>query len=202
MGQGRLYTVVAALHSDHHPQVQCTYFSEVEEAHSNVADVMDESWAYMLIAESMTTIIDLRTLKPSRPSSTVFKINSPLRSQCTVCLSFIQVTLWLFCVLALTHVVLYDYSCFCHLAYTSAKPAPPPGGRGWPQRLSAQHKRLPRSGHHDFCFMKLKCHFSWGCPPLWYQLSFYLIILTFSSDRDTPGRCHAPWHWLVWGLCN
>ena len=40
---GRLYTAVAALHSDHHPQVQCTYFSEVEEAHSNVADVMDES---------------------------------------------------------------------------------------------------------------------------------------------------------------
>ena len=37
-----LYTVVAALHSDHYPQVQCTYFSEVEEALSNVADVMDK----------------------------------------------------------------------------------------------------------------------------------------------------------------
>ena len=42
MGQGRLYTVVAALHSDHYPQVQCKYFSEVEETHSCVADVMDK----------------------------------------------------------------------------------------------------------------------------------------------------------------
>ena len=142
MAQGRLYTPVAALHSDHYSQVQCTQWGRTGSFQC--------CWCNGKIMSIRTVhahcrINDNLISGPFSPVGLRQLLSRLIRPQCILCMSFIQVTSWLFSVLALTCIVLYD--CSCHPAYTSRLPSLPllhEGGAG--SRLPAQHKSLPRFG--------------------------------------------------------